>query len=593
MRRFANSLLAGLISVAALAPASLATSDGTIESVTVYQGQALVTRTVEIDPDANVVEIVMSNLPEAIVPESVYAEGANGVSIRSVRYRERTVEQDAREEVRALDEKLETIEAELRSLGSQREVANQRTHLLNKMENFSAERAAADLATGTLDAKSLESLADYISTQRDKIAAKLLDIDEKTRDIHKQKQLLTQKRSEIASGCTTKLREAVVAIGNDGQADGRVLLHYLVNNATWSPSYTIRGEESTASIAVDYTASIQQRTGEDWKDVEIILSTASPALIAGAPTMSPLEISLTSASPEPEFARFEVQRQSAGTLHQSFISINDDRFRNARDNSEELNTVAGQIQAYEYGYDEKAVKQIQQELKAEEGISVAYVLAGLTSIPNRPDRQAVQIAALTMPAEYFKVAKPVLTSFVYNEAQSTNLSKLVLLAGPTVSYLDGRFVGKGELPTVAIGETFQAGFGIDASLRAARELVSKDEKTQGGNRIVDMTYDLIIENFTNGQQAIRVYDRLPNTNKKETLKVTLRDGKDALSDDPTFTREEKPNGILRWDIVADAESNKLNCHRVRYSFQMEYDKQMRIAGVDDPSATAIASAAMD
>lgn len=592
MRRHITHAALGTLLVLILTPATFATSDGKIDAVTIYQGQALVTRIVEVDPTAENVEIVMSNLPAAIVPESVYAEGTNGVRVRSVGYRERTVAQDTRAEVRALDDKLAALAAQIRALASQRTLADRRNQLLDKLENFSAERTTADLATGTLDAAALEKMTNYIFAQREELANKLLDIDEKNRDVEQQKHLLEKKRREITTDCTTKLREAVVAISADGAANGRVLLHYLVNNATWSPSYTLRGAESDPTLAVEYSASIQQRTGEDWDNVRMTLSTASPALIAAAPTLTPLEISFTRDPAAPALQSFEVQRQAGQMLYDQLQTMNRDRFATTRDNSDKLNVAAGNFQAFEYGNDFKALKRIREELKADEGISVAYDLPDLTSIPNRPDRQSVQIASLTLPANYFKVAKPVLTTFVYNEAEATNASELVLLAAPSVSYLDGRFVGKGELPTVAVGETFQAGFGIDASLRAERELISKEERTQGGNRIVAMTYDLVLENFSDAKQAVRLYDRLPNTNKKDALKVTLRDGKDALSDDPQFLQHEQPNGILRWDVVANAESNNTKCHRVRYSFEMEYDKQMRIAGVDAPT-TAMLSAAVD
>ena len=39
-------------------------------------------------------EVVVSGLPEAVEPGSIYAEAAEGVQIRSVSYRERPVAQD-------------------------------------------------------------------------------------------------------------------------------------------------------------------------------------------------------------------------------------------------------------------------------------------------------------------------------------------------------------------------------------------------------------------------------------------------------------------------------------------------------------------
>src|ERR1051325_4615838 len=79
---------------------------GTLDEVTVYRNQALVTRKIDVAGPAGLHEVVVSDLPEYLVPESLYAESADGVEVRSVRYRVRPVEKDVREEVRELDEKI-------------------------------------------------------------------------------------------------------------------------------------------------------------------------------------------------------------------------------------------------------------------------------------------------------------------------------------------------------------------------------------------------------------------------------------------------------------------------------------------------------
>ena len=94
------------------------------------------------------------------------------------------------------------------------------------------------------------------------------------------------------------------------------------------------------------------------------------------------------------------------------------------------------------------------------------------------------------------MAAPVLTGFVYEEAALSNDGQSVLLAGPVSTYVDGQFVGQGFIPSVAVGEKFTVGLGIDSSLRATRELVEKTETTQGGNRVIDFTYHLRLENFS-------------------------------------------------------------------------------------------------
>jgi len=193
----------------------------------------------------------------------------------------------------------------------------------------------------------------------------------------------------------------------------------------------------------------------------------------------------------------------------------------------------------------------------------------------------VQIAALPMPAEFYKVATPVLTEYVYDEAQAINDSRIVLLAGPVTTYIEGRYVGSGEVPTVSGGEKFIVGFGIDSSLRASRELVEKTDTVQGGNRIVDVTYRLAIDNFGEGPAKVRLMDRLPKARENE-IKLTLIDGS-AQSPAPDV---QKKTGIMRWDITAPqvaAGGAGGKAFSLEYKFRLEHDKQLMISGM--PVAT--------
>ena len=76
-----------VLAIALIAAPALAGTDGTISDVIVYRGQALVTRAVDFEAKAGPQEVVVSNLPNAVVPDSLYAASEGGVTIRAVRYR--------------------------------------------------------------------------------------------------------------------------------------------------------------------------------------------------------------------------------------------------------------------------------------------------------------------------------------------------------------------------------------------------------------------------------------------------------------------------------------------------------------------------
>ena len=171
------------------------------------------------------------------------------------------------------------------------------------------------------------------------------------------------------------------------------------------------------------------------------------------------------------------------------------------------------------------------------------------------------------------MAVPVLTSFVYREAELKNSSDEDLLAGPITVYLDGRFVGQGEIPTVARGQTFVVGFGADPQLRARRELVDKKDGVQGGNRETRFEYRLVVENFS-GERDAGARARPPAARRERRRHpVTLGKTSDPISDDKLYQREERPMGLLRWDVEVPANAAGEDARLIEYQYAVEYDRQ--------------------
>lgn len=589
--------LAAVFAVAGLAASAHADpiqTKGTIDEVTVYRGQAMVSRNVPIEAAPGLAEILVTDLPEHVVPASLFAEsaGGKGVEVRSVRYRIRPVLQDVNEEVRKLDAKIRDLDDQVRASQRKSELLAEHKAYLAKLEGFVAPTATTELTKGVLNAETLANLTQLLLTQRQTLADSELKLGVEQRDLAEQRALAARERDTIAGRSNRTIREAVVLVNVPAAAKGGAIkVRYLVDDAGWSPSYTIRADGGKDKVLVEYHAAIQQMSGEDWGDVSMTLSTATPSLVARAPELKPMQVSLASVAPPQSQAaaadyfnakkdlasRQKETEQARGRSNQAqtfqdgkpggaVLAIKGEGFDKA------LNDLAGDIQLLDLLSKDRVVRtSIVTGGKGEEGLSITYTLAARTSLPSRADVQQVQIASMTMPAEFYKVATPVLTEFVYDEAQATNDSKLVLLSGPVSTYVEGRFVGSGEVPTISSGERFTVGFGIDSSLRASRELVEKTDNIQGGNRVVDLTYRLGIENFGEAAAKVRLLDRLPKARESE-IKLTLVDGGSAQVEPEV----QKKTGIMKWELTAAAGSKATS---LEYKFRLEHDKQLMVSGM--------------
>jgi hypothetical protein len=573
---------------------------GRIDAVTVYRGQAMVTRAIDVGAgELGLREIVVTDLPSRVLPTSLFAESDPGVQVRSVLYRERAVQDDIREGVKDIDAQLATLTQSLTQADRDRQVLQQNLDYLTKLEAFTATTATTELSKGVLNADTLQKLTDFIFSKRGELSKQSLEGDAKRGELQKQIELLSRKRAEIAQGASRTAREAVLVLDVQ-RAGAGVRLNYLVDQAGWSPSYTVNATTGKEELTVLYQAGITQMSGEDWAGVKMTLSTATPSVVARAPKLEPLALALMREQPvsEParadadELRRLRENRRDAlnnyNTLSNNTVSaaqsggkLFDDQSRAyfaqaQRENEKVGNQVASESQMFELKAKDVAAARAVSRVETET-ITVTYKLQDRTSLPSRADQQFVSITSLPMKGEFYKVAVPVLTPYVYNEASVRNASQQVLLAGPTASYLDGEFVGHGDLPTVAIGESFTAGFGIDHSLRASRELLSKSDKQQGGNTVATFDYALKVENFGPGVAKVRLTDRVPMIDGSQ-LKPTVTSTSVEPSKDADYQAGPAKKGILRFDLDVPAQSIGTKASEVKYTLTLEYDRQMTITG---------------
>lgn len=576
---------------------------GHIDAVTVYRGQALITRVLEIPGPSGLREIVVSDLPQHVVPGSLHAEATKGLKVRSLRYRMRPVQEDVRDEVREINEQMRTIGDDLTSNHKQVELITQHRAYLDRLDEFTAQTAVNELSKSVLDPGKLKEMSAYLFEERGKLTDLEIELSLAQRDLQEELDLFTRKRNAITGSSTRTAREAVVFVNVADDGGGTLRILYLVDQANWSPSYNIRTGGDHSQMKIDYYASIQQRSGEAWDNVKMTLSTATPSLAAQAPSLTPLTVSLQAIAlnlnivldQEAYYENVQSIRRKQVALGRSRAIKGNKKFPPSSsimgqilerqekagqlDFDKRLNALADELQLLELGnFNDAGIKIVSKpDLQFTEGISVTYELASRIHLPSRDDQQLLQIASIDIVADSYKLAMPVLTQYIYQEATGVNSSDLVLLAGPTSSYVDGQFVGHGVLPTVAAGESFTVGFGIDSSLRTDRELIAKQQTIQGGNQVVDLTYRLTVQNFNGHVVPVRLLDRLPVA-KDADVKITLLSTSQPVSDDVKYKLTAIKDGILRWDIDVPVSAAGADVFTIEYKLRMEHDKQMTLAG---------------
>lgn len=557
--------------------------DGSIESVTVYRGQALVTRAIDLDFEPGIHEVVVGDLPSHIVQGSLHAEAGTDVSIRSVRYREQPVREDVRSEVEGLDRMIASLRNDLARLARRAETIEARKAYIRNLESFTSENAMSELSKGVLDAATLKELSEYIFEQQELIEKQEIALRLEREQIEAEIALYEREKAAIGAGSTRTARDAVITI-EIREGDGHDLrLRYLVNRATWEPSHTVRADIDNETLIAEYFASIQQTSGEDWDDVRMHLSTATPSLVARAPQFTAMKLELAplgsrGVTATRDFGELQTSQQAAISSRNSNIAV----FGNSRsavdnfaDLDRSLNRISMDYQLLELQSGFVRTGGSQTESVASAGHTVTYSIPGRTVLPSRSERQLIQIASTPMEGDFYKVATPLLTSFVYEEARVTNDSPSVLLGGQVTTYANGQFVGYSMFDDIAIGEEMIVGLGINSDLRAERVVIDQKEDIQGGNRVVTLTVQLTVQNFGTEATVVRLMDRLPQVDPS-LVQLRLLDDGAASSNFVDEDKASNADGILTWNLNVPAKAIGDGAASVTYTYSIAHDRQMSL-----------------
>jgi uncharacterized protein (TIGR02231 family) len=552
---------------------------GTVTEVTLYRGQALVTREVPVESaKGGELVIAVTPLPDQVVAGSLYAEGTEATQVRAVRYWTKAVAESQNPEIRDYDKAIEDLNENIQTIRKTQELLNKRSAYLDQLESgFIQPAIKTDLAKGVLDAKNVETISLFDFAQREAITKEMITLEKKYKDLNMELATKESNRAKLTKTTTRMERQALLFVEKPKPGKDTVRLNYLVSRCGWSPTYTFRASKDRKEVAYEYNALIQQTSGEDWGRVKLTLSTASPIVAATGPGLGPFNINVSRGAPTPTIQNVQkdISAQLKSILSRQEAALQQTQSASSMkeqiDRSFMANSAANEIQVLELNSKIDAWFTLQpSDLNVGEGTSVSYSLAPAVTLDSRSDQQIVQVSQGKLKSKFYYIATPVLTTFGYREAELTNTAPEDFLAGPMMVYLDGRFVGRGEIPTVATNQTFVVGFGVDPQVRTGRALLDREEKAQGANRQLNMKYQLTVENFKDEPVTLRLFDRMPYYATETDIRIKLGEIKDKLSEDPIYRMREFPKNILRWDIEVPTKTTGQNAKMIDYNFTVEF-----------------------
>ena len=514
-----------------------------IESVTVYPDGATVTRRIRVDLPQGDSVLRAVDFPPTLDPASLRVEGEAQarLTIGGIDARPPRAERPPSDP--ALDDSIEALRDDRARLDGKIAAATARRKFA---ERFSEQAPAGMGEKG--EARPLAEWRAAFAAVEDEVVAADAAIREARimqRNIDRELARLDAQRTANPP----RKMEVRIDINSEAATSATLLVSYTVRGARWSPIYDARldtgGHDHKPSIDLVRRAEIVQTTGEDWRDVQLAVSTVRTAKGGSAPELRPLIVRYPTPRLPVEGARAPMSAlpvPSAAPPAPGGIAR--DEFAKRKDD----NIVAEE-----------------QEAAADTGgFQAVYRIPGRVSVSASEGAKNFRISSAVIAPDLVVRAAPAIDATAFLEANFKHGEDAPLLPGRVAIYRDGIYVGRGQMAMTSKDENVRLGFGADDNVKIARGTVRQIEGSAGiisSAKTERREYKTSVRNGHDAPIRIVIEDQVP-VSEIDEVKVELL----PVTTTPTERDVRNRRGVMAWNFeIAPGEAKEIRiAWRVRW-----------------------------
>jgi uncharacterized protein (TIGR02231 family) len=520
----------------------------TIDRVTVYPDGAVITRLGQASLAAGVSQIVLRGLPAAIDPASVRVEGQGSAAFSIGAVDVRNVPGDARPAVDA------ALEGKLKGLRDEREV------VAGRLIAAEGKKAAIDRfaqsgpdALGT-DGKALAitewaNAWDAIGGGLARVAEELRLANAKARDLDAEIAALERARPSAPRAGAPK-RDVVIAVEAAGATRAEFTVSYRIAGAAWQPAYEARLVTGAKPVLeLTRRAEVTQRTGEEWRDVVLSVSTVRAARGTAAPELFSQQIVFHEALMRSQISEASRQRSAPASLPNPAAAEADSKMQPAP---------------------APVVAEVARASVEAGTYQASFTVPGRVTLTADGAMKALALAQRSLEPALSARVVPVLDETAYLDAALTNDEEVPLLPGAVTLHRDGTYIGRGRFGLVAPGDKTTLGFGADDRIKVKRVPVKRreNEPTWYGQTKTDLNeFRTTIRSLHTVPIKVTVLDRLPFS-ENSTIVVEQM----PQTTPPTEKQPGDRRGVLSWTF--DALPNTEKEIRLAYRLKWPGDREI-------------------
>ncbi|EMN14182.1 mucoidy inhibitor MuiA family protein [Leptospira borgpetersenii] len=540
--RLCSSSLFFCFSVLIIFPLNAREVELKVQDVTLYESSAGVLRSGKINLEPGINELMIRNLPVALQDESLVAsvETAGASVVGSSTWIETGVvirNKDVLElqkKIRVLEREIEDYESRNSNLGNLRRILvdtrSKLTEMISKNLFYKKNEVDAKKWFQTLSGNR-QAIQVVLSSDQ--------EVGRTIKDLRKKLSELQDKLSVILSLSekSSRITKILVSFTEAEKKEVKLNLTYRTGGVSWKPFYSVR-MDGREKIEFEYLAEINQESGEDWNNINLLLSTSSPDISGRRPRLSSQR----------------VYDQKKKTDKNGLVTFQSQSI------TEESNIVS-EMESPEAGTDPTTGN------SEESGSGFLFRYSRPITLFSRKESKKLSLVSFTTDATFTALYVPALKHYPLIKGSFKNISGFPIIPGETAVFRQAGMVGKSGFGYISPGEKAEISFGSENEVRAIyrKESNQTKEGILSGTKVVEKLIRVELENFGKESRTISFQESIP-VSGVENVKVSI----DSVTT-PGYAEVRKDSGILEWKLDLRPSQKQEIKLKYKVSFPAEFD----------------------
>ncbi len=518
---------------------------------TIYPNRATLTREAVVDLPAGASVIVFQGLPANLLTDSLRTEGESEAKVRfsALTHRLETQteliaprEQELVARIEQLQDQRKGVEAERKGLAAQRQ-------FIENIGQQAGRRVDEEIVELRLNPGEWNQAAEVIGSSLKDILKADLAHQLELRDLDRKLKSLETELSQLQTGLRNSY-SVQLPLEADEPTRLSVRLQYQVPGVSWRPVYDARLDTETGELSLVQYGSVRQNTGEDWIDVQLVLSTAQPHRGAGLPDLKPLWVDLYDPARRGRVVMSEMAKKAAP---QRALDATETAGEGAL-GREEAEFVGAEIRTG--------------------GFVTEYVIPGRVSVKADGTESKLMCGAFETDNRMQIQIKPQVSNEAFVVSRAVLKGEAPLLPGAAGLFRDGAYVGRLQLPLLRPGQAQDIGFGIDDRIAVTRSVLKdmhSDPTLLSRENQLERHMATVIMNQGPKAVDVVVLETSPAA-RHDRIKV------EVLKDHTTRGYEQDVDdvkGLLRWSMPLAAGEEA----RVTLGWRISWPKDQELSGL--------------